>query len=721
MTNTPDIRIIARRLPKDLIGRETEFTACREAPGGLFLNSVPGCGITEILKQTFDTHFRSGGVLPFYFCARGDESVSVAARRFLYEFLLAAAAFGRMDRDLLLTRPYAPELVELAMPDDAVWFERLVELYLQEDMGEAEIVRIGLCAPMRARASGRDVVVIVDDLHLSEQFAEELFRNYESSGMRFIFAARKGFEPVIGNCRYQEIAPLGLEDAGKMIEIFSHEYGVAINDSSRDLIAAQFRGNASAIELLFAAAAGNSASLDSFENVGKVYCREMISGSIGRRFEVLLRSAARAGGTSDANILRLLRGIYEEASAVLSIEEWQRMFASTIPRTEAALGPLKINGFIDISSGRVVPIDDDPLLRDHLQNRFRLDLDGENSELFAAELISHQLKRAPKLMAGIYRSAASLNLAQILAAFRGQTIPTALLVYGSFKDEYKGAPDDEIMRDIASADETTALPKVVFTTHIENLYRPIARFVPKEAAAAAVGFREGRVDDEHEIFWLAAEIDSKLEAPPELAEFWCDRLETAALMCSFVSYRIWLIAPEGFSPAALEVLAERGAFGSSRQQARLLKRFLNVDPDRRPAETVDEYEISIPMSGESELISAHAVEEIAKRHNFDSKAINQIKTALVEACINAAEHGQSPDRRIRQKVSVADDRITITVSNRGIRIRDKKQDAHAAVSDRRGWGLKLMETLMDEVTIDEVDDGTSISMTKYLVHDTEEE
>ncbi|MGI8640771.1 MAG: ATP-binding protein [Pyrinomonadaceae bacterium] len=33
---------------------------------------------------------------------------------------------------------------------------------------------------------------------------------------------------------------------------------------------------------------------------------------------------------------------------------------------------------------------------------------------------------------------------------------------------------------------------------------------------------------------------------------------------------------------------------------------------------------------------------------------------------------------------------------------------------RRGWGLKLMQNLMDEVKFEQVDDGTRISMTKYL-------
>jgi anti-sigma regulatory factor (Ser/Thr protein kinase) len=33
---------------------------------------------------------------------------------------------------------------------------------------------------------------------------------------------------------------------------------------------------------------------------------------------------------------------------------------------------------------------------------------------------------------------------------------------------------------------------------------------------------------------------------------------------------------------------------------------------------------------------------------------------------------------------------------------------------RRGWGLKLIRTLMDEVEFERVDEGTSLRMTKYL-------
>ena len=87
---------------------------------------------------------------------------------------------------------------------------------------------------------------------------------------------------------------------------------------------------------------------------------------------------------------------------------------------------------------------------------------------------------------------------------------------------------------------------------------------------------------------------------------------------------------------------------------------------------------------------------------------------MVEACINATEHSLSPDRKIYQKFTVEDDRIIITISNRGLRLADKKATEVAPAEGRRGWGLKLMKNLMDEVKFEQTDDGTRISMTKYL-------
>ena len=275
-------------------------------------------------------------------------------------------------------------------------------------------------------------------------------------------------------------------------------------------------------------------------------------------------------------------------------------------------------------------------------------------------------------------------------------------------------PDDEILENIGGEAKKIRLPQIAYTAHTFAFYPPIAQVSEKERSAVALGFQECKYTDDDEIVWITAEIDSKLEASKELAEFWCDRLEMVALMCNFINYKLWLVAPEGFSLEAAEVLRQRNAYGSSRRQVELLIKFLNAEATVGEKLNANEYEMIVPMGDETELIAAHAVEEIARRHHFEPKAINQIKTALVEACINATEHSNSPDRKIYQKFKVEDDKIIITISNRGLRLADKEAKEIKPDEGRRGWGLKLMQNLMDEVKFEQVDDGTRISMTKYL-------
>jgi serine/threonine-protein kinase RsbW len=127
----------------------------------------------------------------------------------------------------------------------------------------------------------------------------------------------------------------------------------------------------------------------------------------------------------------------------------------------------------------------------------------------------------------------------------------------------------------------------------------------------------------------------------------------------------------------------------------------------------------VPMGEDNELIAANTAEQIAKRLSFRPEAINQIKTAIVEACINASEHSFSPDRKIYQRFRVESDRLVITISSRGIvpanlNGANSGSETKQAAEERRGWGLKLIRTLMDEVEFERVDDGTSLRMTKYL-------
>ena len=502
-------------------------------------------------------------------------------------------------------------------------------------------------------------------------------------------------------------------DAGLLAENLAEKFAVKINEQTRDLIAAQVEGNPTFIRFLIHAADAKKVDLDSFQKVEKIYADELFSGKIGKFYDAICSEIAPNVETQK-HILGLLYDALTIEKEKTPIESWQ--FRTNLDDEDfyRTMRHLNTHEIIRVTSNLVEAMSENEILTDYIKARFRLETIAEPRALVVGEMLSEFLKRAPKTMARFYRRNSAIGLRELLSVFNCQETPASLLDYSVFRDELKGALTDEILKIIADEEAKIELPQIVYTAHTVAFYPPINQVTDPERSAVALGFEECTYTDEDEIVWIAAEIDAKLEASKELAEFWCDRLEMVALMCNFLNYKLWLVAPEGFSPAAIEVLKQRNAYGSSRKQVELLINFLQAANIVGEKPNPNEYEMIVPMGEDTELIAAHAVEEIARRHHFPSKAINQIKTALVEACINAVEHSHSPDRKIYQKFSIEKDKIVITISNRGLRLADKKAKEIKPNEGRRGWGLKLMQTLMDEVKFEQVDDGTRISMVKYL-------
>jgi serine/threonine-protein kinase RsbW len=242
-----------------------------------------------------------------------------------------------------------------------------------------------------------------------------------------------------------------------------------------------------------------------------------------------------------------------------------------------------------------------------------------------------------------------------------------------------------------------------------------------ERCLVAHTFEDGSYADAQEVVWLVADIESKLEVDLEMASAWYERFENLAGTLNFRRFQIWLISNEGFSDDAARYLSRHKALGCSRQQLELLASRIG-EVTRTPilyGSEPNEFQMVIPMGEDNELIAANTAEQIAKRLTFRPEAINQIKTAVVEACINAFEHSFSPDRKIYQRFRVESDRLVVTISSRGVvptnlNGASGRPDTNEAAEERRGWGLKLIRTLMDEVEFEKVDDGTSLRMTKYI-------
>ncbi len=708
----------------ELIGRLDELSRLQSHAAGhsannlLVVSGAPRVGVSEILRQTYDRVFLANAeILPIYFSVSANDRDAVqCSRRFAYEFLLQFLAFKRNDASLLELRPSLDEIVRIAGVSDAAFVDQVAEL-LTSNRGSsnAELCRTLFALPSRLANNGTRCFVILDNVHRTLAFGDG---EIVTDAIRDV-CSNVDFPCIVGGRRRavygtfdgdsMTVERLSFEDVGSLIESLARQNGVAINEQTRDLIAVQLDRDPQFIGEIIRRAVANNSALDSFQSFESVYADELSGGMIARRFaaEFSIAAGSREFGNSLSSLTAKVSSSHQQTASAKKVLERLGSSPIDLQRTMSCLDSAEI---ASVNGDRFTVETDNKALADFLELRRLLEIPGASRAQAVGERAAHYVKRAPHLMARHYRRLSALGVADLLRTFDGREVPSVLLDYDKFRDELKGRDEADISARIASNTENISLPKIVFTAHSSAYYKPIGEFVDTERSAVALGFEQDGNDD---IAWLATELDSKLEASASLTEFWCDRLEMLAAHCDLAAFKIWLIAPEGFSPDAISVLAERNAIGSSRAQVALLREHLGIATDK-PADGGEEFQMTIPMGDDTEMLAVHMIEEIARRNEYPGSAINKIKTAVVEACINAAEHSLSPDRKIYIGVTAMRDKIRISIENRGVGVAIKQASATVEPTGRRGWGLTLIKNLMDELVFRQSDDGTRLVMTKSI-------
>lgn len=699
-----------------------------DGSGGLALLAEPGSGATELLFQTFDRlFFEAGGVIPVYFsfakCGRADE----LAARFVRAIINQTIAFRNTNGNLLRAGASVEESLRLAPASDApllrgLWKYHAPQADLRDSLSQPSSANILLSrafdAAARASAAGLELALLLDDLHaIASQLGfaafQSLVESLDSGGVRYVMAGYRRFLYNAVDVRSRPVSRLGFPEAAQATSAIGARFGIQVRDDVRDLIAEQLRADLPLIEAYFRSASNNRVMLTDFRSVEQHYLKEIFGGRCAKVIDRRLSYAVRSRREMRA-VQKVANDLGDDWARRIPLDSVVREIGLKPRRAERLFDRMKDIEFFNFQSGRIsVPAGNSPQ-KDRLRIRYKLEIAGENRALLFGQTLLTKIRDAARVMERRYRSIHCLGITDLLEMFTGrEAVPAALLDYGKFASEYRGAPDREVIRDLRNG-PFISLPNIVFATATEDIYPPIANSLLREMSAIGFGLVKTSDGNRREEIWLAAELGSKLEVDREEAEFWCDRLEMAAVMSGLSAYRIWLISPQGFDDEALAALTVRGAIGSSRRQAELLRRFLAGQFNAaEPEDEAELFEITIPMDENAELIAAGIAEELAKRHNFDAKSINQIKTALIEAFINAAEHSYSPDRKVHQQFLVNDRKFSVVISNRGIRLTDSGIQSNGGRAKRRGWGLELMRRLMDEVKIEETDDGTRIRMTKF--------
>ena len=122
-------------------------------------------------------------------------------------------------------------------------------------------------------------------------------------------------------------------------------------------------------------------------------------------------------------------------------------------------------------------------------------------------------------------------------------------------------------------------------------------------------------------------------------------------------------------------------------------------------------ELQLPNILGAEKEAIEKAVSIAKKMGFGRDRIEDLKTALAEACINAIEHGNKFDKDKKFVVIMAADKnsLQVDVLDEGEGI-DKKKIPQKRVNEngfpkRRGYGVFLISNLMDDFSFEKIPGG----------------
>lgn len=123
-------------------------------------------------------------------------------------------------------------------------------------------------------------------------------------------------------------------------------------------------------------------------------------------------------------------------------------------------------------------------------------------------------------------------------------------------------------------------------------------------------------------------------------------------------------------------------------------------------------EVSLPNKLGYERIAMECSASFAKILGFVHPRIEDLKTAVSEACLNAIEHGNKgrPDARVVITLNFDGNTFTVSVQDEGEGLSEPPLDPDiekkiARLETPRGLGLFLMKNLMDKVEFNRKPNG----------------
>jgi serine/threonine-protein kinase RsbW len=132
--------------------------------------------------------------------------------------------------------------------------------------------------------------------------------------------------------------------------------------------------------------------------------------------------------------------------------------------------------------------------------------------------------------------------------------------------------------------------------------------------------------------------------------------------------------------------------------------------------------MTIPVAPEMEIVATAQAAALGEYIAMTRDKIDEVKLALVEACINAFEHADCRDEQLHLTFRLGGEKgrewLEVEVLDKGKGFDSSTVEAPSLEKTfqshrKRGWGLQIIKSLMDEVDISSGKTGTRILMRKY--------